>query len=56
MSKTVIILGYGYFIVKTAMPSPFLAKKRVRGCKAKRKTASYFVPTERLPKGLEMAK
>ena len=40
-------LGSGYFIVKTMLPPPFLVKKLPHGCKAKRKTASNFPPTER---------
>ena len=42
--------GYSYFVVKTAMPSPFSAKKWPHGRKAKRKTVSDFVSTERLSK------
>ena len=49
--KGVIVLHwYGYFVVKTVMPSPFSAKKWPHGHKAERKTASDFVLTERLPK------
>ena len=39
--------GYGYFVVKTAMPSLLLAKKWLHGRKAERKTASDFDPTKR---------
>ena len=38
--------GYGYFVVKTVLPSPFSAQKWLHGRKAK-KTASKFIPTDR---------
>ena len=41
-------LGSGFFVVKTAMPSPFSVKKWPHGCKVERKTASNFILTERL--------
>ena len=43
-----IFCGYGYFLVKTVMLSPFSAKKWLHGRKATRKAASDFAPTERL--------
>ena len=55
-------VGDDYFIVKTAMPLLFSAKKWLHVRKDARKTAYNFVPTkrflstERSPKGLEMAK
>ena len=39
------MLRDGYFVVETAMPLPFLAKKLPHGCRAERKTASDFIPT-----------
>ena len=46
------MLRDGYFVVKTAMPLPFSAKKWPHGHKAERKTASDFVPTKRLILGV----
>ena len=39
--------GSGCFVVKTAMLSPFSAKKLPQGRKADRITATDFAPTER---------
>ena len=44
------IKGYGYLVVKAALPSPFSAKKWPHDRKAERKTVSDFVPTGRLIK------
>ena len=43
---------YGYFVVRTVMPSPFLAKKWAYGYKAERKLR----PTQFRPKGQKAAK
>ena len=51
MAEGAVVLGYNYFVVKTALPSPFLAKKWRHGYKAERKTASNFVQTKRRGKG-----
>ena len=51
------LIGSGYFEVKTAMPSPFLAKKWLHGLKAKIKNCFRLPSTkrhrkvERMPKG-----
>ena len=47
MAEGAVVLGYNYFVVKTALPLLFLPEKWPSGCSVERKTVSDFVLTQR---------